>query len=301
MFNRTMKWQLRVTWFVTAAALFSGAVILLNPFTARTGNVSSYADIFAPEKSDTTALSGLLGGEFTFTNASGTTADFNAPQNFYSDNVELQISSYPPEVYEGFRPPPTGSGFAGKIYDFILRDLSSGDLIATTSEPIEVVLHYLETDVSGLDERTLAPYRREGDEFTWTLIPGSTVNTADDAVSFSTDHFSAFALIASPPSPPTPSTPPASPLFSGGGSTGSGGGIGYLTTSTRPRLLPVLLLPVLLQFADLNGDSRIDVVDLSVLLFYFNQTGEKISRYDLNGDGIIDVADISILMYYWTS
>ena len=59
-------------------------------------------------------------------------------------------------------------------------------------------------------------------------------------------------------------------------------------------------MPTGLEAADLNGDNSIDIVDLSVLLYYYGQRGQGISRYDLNDNGVIDLPDISILMYYWT-
>ena len=51
---------------------------------------------------------------------------------------------------------------------------------------------------------------------------------------------------------------------------------------------------------DLNSDTRCNIIDLSIMLFYYDRTGAAISRYDLNGNGRIDFPDISIIMYYWT-
>jgi len=51
--------------------------------------------------------------------------------------------------------------------------------------------------------------------------------------------------------------------------------------------------------ADLNLDGKIDIVDLSILLFYFDNKGLVPEKYDLNLDGKIDIVDISILLFYW--
>ena len=47
---------------------------------------------------------------------------------------------------------------------------------------------------------------------------------------------------------------------------------------------------------DMNGDSIIDIADLSVLLYYYGTVPEK-DIYDVNEDGIIDIQDITYLLY----
>ena len=47
---------------------------------------------------------------------------------------------------------------------------------------------------------------------------------------------------------------------------------------------------------DMNGDSIIDIADLSVLLYYYGTAPEK-DIYDVNEDGIIDIQDIQYLLF----
>lgn len=49
--------------------------------------------------------------------------------------------------------------------------------------------------------------------------------------------------------------------------------------------------------ADLNGDSKVNLADFSILLYYW---GTSTPLADLNGDGKVDLQDLSILLYYWT-
>lgn len=49
--------------------------------------------------------------------------------------------------------------------------------------------------------------------------------------------------------------------------------------------------------ADLNGDNRADIIDLSILLY--NWGVPKNSAADFNKDSRVDVVDFSILLYYW--
>jgi hypothetical protein len=56
----------------------------------------------------------------------------------------------------------------------------------------------------------------------------------------------------------------------------------------------------ILNTADYNKDSRVDIIDLSILLYYYGKYGPTIAKYDLNGDGFIGLEDISVMLYYWT-
>ncbi|MCK5211196.1 dockerin type I repeat-containing protein, partial [Candidatus Parcubacteria bacterium] len=49
--------------------------------------------------------------------------------------------------------------------------------------------------------------------------------------------------------------------------------------------------------ADLNGDGRVNLVDFSILLFWWGTDNECA---DQNQDGKVDLIDFSIMMFYWT-
>ncbi|MDP2930379.1 MAG: DUF4215 domain-containing protein [bacterium] len=49
--------------------------------------------------------------------------------------------------------------------------------------------------------------------------------------------------------------------------------------------------------ADLNKDSRVNLVDFSILLYWW---GKDNDCADQNSDGTIDLVDFSIMLYYWT-
>jgi hypothetical protein len=51
--------------------------------------------------------------------------------------------------------------------------------------------------------------------------------------------------------------------------------------------------------ADLNGDDAINIVDFSILIYWFGQSSFP-TAVDLNRDGAVDIVDFSILAYYWT-
>jgi hypothetical protein len=53
--------------------------------------------------------------------------------------------------------------------------------------------------------------------------------------------------------------------------------------------------------ADFNGDGRINIIDLSILLYHYDETGKNLGCYDLNKNEVVDFPDLSILMFYWTN
>jgi hypothetical protein len=52
--------------------------------------------------------------------------------------------------------------------------------------------------------------------------------------------------------------------------------------------------------ADYNKDYRINLIDFSILLFWFGKDNPP-KDIDCNGDHTINIKDFSILMYFWTS
>lgn len=57
----------------------------------------------------------------------------------------------------------------------------------------------------------------------------------------------------------------------------------------------------LAQKSDLNTDSRVDIADMSILLYWWNAPDASgASVADLNNDGKVELTDLSILLFYWT-
>jgi len=52
--------------------------------------------------------------------------------------------------------------------------------------------------------------------------------------------------------------------------------------------------------ADLNFDGKVDIFDLSILLYFWNQSNPWNICADINKDGNVDIVDFSIMMYEWT-
>ena len=52
--------------------------------------------------------------------------------------------------------------------------------------------------------------------------------------------------------------------------------------------------------ADLNCDGRVNLVDFSILMFYWQENNPANARADINKDGAVNIVDFSIMMFYWT-
>ena len=54
------------------------------------------------------------------------------------------------------------------------------------------------------------------------------------------------------------------------------------------------------QGADLNFDKKVNLIDFSILLYYWHQKKPANICTDINQDDMVDLVDFSIMMYYWT-
>lgn len=81
-------------------------------------------------------------------------------------------------------------------------------------------------------------------------------------------------------------------------------GTAPLTTRSafsRSEQLAVGVDGVAVSNADLNRDGRVDLIDFSILIFWWQTDGGTSDPpADINGDGIVNLADFSILLFNWT-
>ncbi len=52
--------------------------------------------------------------------------------------------------------------------------------------------------------------------------------------------------------------------------------------------------------SDLNNDGFVNIIDFSMLLYYWYQTPPATSKADINKSGLVDITDLSIMLYDWT-
>jgi hypothetical protein len=81
-------------------------------------------------------------------------------------------------------------------------------------------------------------------------------------------------------------------------------GTGSLTTDSafsRSVQLFVGVEGTPVSSADLNRDGSVDLIDFSILIFWWESNGgDSDPPADINGDGLVSLADFSILLFNWT-
>jgi len=50
---------------------------------------------------------------------------------------------------------------------------------------------------------------------------------------------------------------------------------------------------------DLNNDKKTNIIDFSILLFFWNQKIPKNPCADVNKDGAVNIFDFSIMLFWW--
>ncbi|OGZ17543.1 MAG: hypothetical protein A2Z78_02015 [Candidatus Nealsonbacteria bacterium RBG_13_36_15] len=69
------------------------------------------------------------------------------------------------------------------------------------------------------------------------------------------------------------------------------------------QIIPFLVVKkgaLVCKGADLNFDGKINIVDFSILLYFWDQTDPSNRCADINFDGIVNIVDFSVMMYWWT-
>lgn len=69
------------------------------------------------------------------------------------------------------------------------------------------------------------------------------------------------------------------------------------------QTLPFLVVApgaLVCEGADLNFDGKVNIVDFSILLYFWGQKKPENPCADINFDGVVNIVDFSIMMYWWT-
>lgn len=182
-------------------------------------------------------FSANIGGNYTLSEDPSRSVLIALPPDFYGDDLRLQEFLYHYADIAPTAPAPSGTQFAGNVYDFVFIN-PDGGVISQLSKPVTMTLSYSDDDVAGLDEASIAPYRKESGASEWQAVSGASVNTTLNTVTFTADHFSSFTLIA----PPVSSSGSSTSVNSGGG---WGGPVGEPITTPAPEIrVTIPTLPI---------------------------------------------------------
>jgi len=91
--------------------------------------------------------------------------------------------------------PPGGLQFANRAFE--MKAMRFGEPVNRFNTPLTLTVHYSDTDIIGLKQETLRLWTRSGPGEAWAML-GEPVHVASGTLSFTTTHFSQFALFAEP-------------------------------------------------------------------------------------------------------
>lgn len=148
------------------------------------------------EATDTKQFNSSNGGTHTLNNGNNS-AKITLPANFHAHDLQLRMFSHPNNYFSSTKPALSGKNFIGKTYDFVFVD-PDGEIVSTLSQSATIVLTYTDSDISGIDESTLTPYRWGDNDSSWQLVAGATIDTANNKITFPITSFSSLVVLGSP-------------------------------------------------------------------------------------------------------
>ncbi len=156
-----------------AALRWSNGEMQLGPVTTVV-TMPQYAHMFGPN-----------GGEWA--HQYGVT--LTVPPRAVTEITRFQLRAMgPTEIISG----PPGLLYAHRAFE--LTAFRFGE-VHQFGQPITITVHYSDTDVSGLKRETLRLWYRNGAGEPWAML-GEPVRVMSGTLSFTTDHFTQFALFA---------------------------------------------------------------------------------------------------------
>jgi photosystem II stability/assembly factor-like uncharacterized protein len=171
-------------------------------------------------------------------------------------------------------PSETGTPIAKLQYDIKVVNDQTLQEIKEFTKPITIKINYLDGDLpAGADESWLQIHFYNETTLLWEALE-TTVDTINNIATAQVTHLTRFALVAAaapiiaPPAIGFPAAPAIPPK------------IGYARV-------------------DFNNDRRVNLVDFSILAYWYKRPSPP-KHLDLNNDGKIDLVEFSTLIYYWT-
>lgn len=242
-------------------------------------------------------ISGVLTGQLntavasssSFIASGGIKCDVDIPANFLSsgETVLPVWQILPEDTATTDKPLPSSKLGADTFYEFSWYKSSDLSQVTSFDQSATLTFTYTDADISGIEESTLAPYRWNGSE--WVALAGATLDTSANTITVNTASFSIFGLFGTAPA--TASSPSSTAAASGGGVLESFLKAFGLTPPRRlspaPSLIPV----------DLVYDGKIGLSDFSAFLFLMSRPLPNPA--DFNGDRRVDLRDLSILLAGW--
>lgn len=172
-------------------------------------------------------------------------------------------------------PETIGKAVANLNYQIEVINDATAQKITTFEKPITIKISYLDSDLpSGFDESKLKIYFYNEATSSWEPLD-TIVDTVNNIATAQVSHLTRFALVAA-----------AAPIVAP-------------PSISLGRALAPIPRKVGAEKVDFNEDGRVNLVDFSILAYWYKKRNPP-SHLDVNGDGKIDLVEFSTLIYYWT-
>jgi len=254
--------------------------------------VTSGCDATVVESKETdTVIDTSLGGTLELLSTDSYGISLSIPEDFLTFNANFQILRLNKDEFNTKVTPPLNLSTIGDYVYGLNAILSDEESIATTfDKEITVTIYYDQSLLTNIDESSLTIQRWDG--VSWNTLTNCTPDTTLNSISCPTTQFSSFVLVGQKTEEPTPTLTPVpaagynTPSSYGSPSYGSPsyGSPSYGTPSSSSNS------------SDLNGDGKVNIFDLSILLRNWNKSGQG----DLNSDGKVNIFDLSTLLRNWS-
>ena len=141
-------------------------------------------------------------GGVIITDAGGTvtsgSSNLNFPNGAVNNDTAVTITQL-----SGISNIPSNFIFTGQAFDVLAENLENGIKTSQMNQAVTISINYMDSDVIGVDENSLVIFYWDNVTSSWKALP-STVDTANNMVTGTTDHFSTFALMGTIKEEPSP-------------------------------------------------------------------------------------------------
>jgi hypothetical protein len=141
--------------------------------------------------SEVTQVTDELGGSLSYVDGEGLATTIEIPPGAVTETLQIRYTPIPAITY-----PPAGLREIGRSFD--LRAVVSGTVQAVTSlqAPYTITVEYATGPLGAASEPSLALYY--WDQGAWVREVSSVVDAANNTVEATPDHFSQWAVLATP-------------------------------------------------------------------------------------------------------
>lgn len=148
------------------------------------------------------------GGLVSKSNADGTSAKVELPANAVSSATTVTVAPVAKATAITSRPAPAGSSMVGDyVYNFTA--VTGTTSVASFSKALTITLTYTDAQVAGLSEGTLKIHYWDETSSKWVALGDSVIDSANNKITATTNHFTYFAILATQEETSVPETPTA--------------------------------------------------------------------------------------------